>query len=112
MLFLKNLEIYLEKWALLFHAPSGNGEKVLQAWKTTHNNCDIVSGNCPCSISNGCLPPQARLETYKSTTKVLQSPYTSIDHRDCLNINKVPKFLEYQQDNFQKVPKQMILRTY
>lgn len=94
MLFLKNLEIYLEKWALLFHAPSGNGEKVLQAWKTTHNNCDIISGNCPCSISNGCLPPQARLETYKSTHKVLRSPY--IDYWDCLNIKKVPQFLEYK----------------
>lgn len=29
MLFLKNFEIYLEKWVLFFYVFSGNGEKVL-----------------------------------------------------------------------------------
>lgn len=76
-----------ENWVLFFHAQSGNGEEILNTWKTRHNSCDIVSGYCPCSISNGCLPPKARLETFRSTTKVLRSPY--IDYWDCLNINKV-----------------------
>lgn len=73
-----------------FHAPSGNGEEVLKAWKTRHNNCDIISGICPCLIKNGCLPPKARLETFVSTKKILRSPY--IDYWNCLNIKKVKTF--------------------
>uniref|UniRef100_A0A8W8KYF5 Uncharacterized protein n=1 Tax=Magallana gigas TaxID=29159 RepID=A0A8W8KYF5_MAGGI len=78
-----------DNWVLFFHAPSGNGEEVLKAWKTRHNNCDIVSGICPCFISNGCLPPRVRFETFKSSTKVLRSPY--IDYWDCLKISKTSK---------------------
>lgn len=74
-------------WELFFHAPSGNGEEVLKAWKTRHNNCDIISGICPCLIKNGCLPPKARLETFVSTKKILRSPY--IDYWNCLNIKKI-----------------------
>lgn len=83
-----------DNWVLFFHAPSGNGEEVLKAWKTRHNNCDIVSGICPCFISNGCLPPRVRFETFKSSTKVLRSPY--IDYWDCLKISKVKLELSIQ----------------
>nr|XP_034318179.1 uncharacterized protein LOC105337979 isoform X1 [Crassostrea gigas] len=76
-----------EKWELFFHAPSGNGEEVLKAWKTRHNNCDILSGICPCSVKNGCLPLRARIEKYKTNMKTLRSPY--IDYWNCLNIKKV-----------------------
>ncbi|XP_052719648.1 uncharacterized protein LOC128191556 [Crassostrea angulata] len=76
-----------ENWVLIFHATSGSGEDVLKAWKTRHNNCDLLSGICPCSTSNGCLPPKARFETLKSTTKTLRSPY--INYWNSLNINKV-----------------------
>lgn len=75
------------KWELFFHAPSGNGEEVLKAWKTRHNNCDIISGICPCSMKNGCLPLNARMEKYKRNMKTLRSPY--IDYWNCLNIKKV-----------------------
>eukprot|EP00105_Crassostrea_gigas_P001780 XP_011414077.1 PREDICTED: uncharacterized protein LOC105318574 [Crassostrea gigas] len=85
-----------ENWVLIFHATSGNGESVLNAWKARHNKCDIVSGICPCSISNGCLPPKAKLETFKPTTKTLRSPF--IDYWDCLNINKVKFELNVQGD--------------
>eukprot|EP00105_Crassostrea_gigas_P006256 XP_011420121.1 PREDICTED: uncharacterized protein LOC105322915 isoform X2 [Crassostrea gigas] len=85
-----------DDWALIFHAPSGNGEDVLNTWKTRHNNCDIVSGICPCSMSDGCLPPKARIETYKSPSKTLRSPF--IDYWDCLNINKVKFELNVQGD--------------
>ncbi|XP_022321224.1 uncharacterized protein LOC111123273 isoform X1 [Crassostrea virginica] len=76
-----------DDWELVFHAPSGNGENVLKAWKTKHTNCDIVSGKCPCSITNGCLPYKARMETFRSSKRVLRSPY--IDYWNCLNIQKV-----------------------
>lgn len=85
-----------ENWVLFFHAPSGNGEDVLKAWTTRHNNCDIVSGICPCFISNGCLPPRVRFETFKPITKVLRSPY--IDYWDCLKISKVKLELNIQGD--------------
>nr|XP_034299456.1 uncharacterized protein LOC105322914 [Crassostrea gigas] len=74
-------------WELIFHAPSGNGEQFLKSWKTKHNKCDIMSGICPCSMKNGCLPPNARMEKYKTTMKTLRSPY--IDFWSCLNIKKV-----------------------
>ena len=83
----KWLFILTDDWELVFHAPSGNGEDVLKAWKAKHNNCDIVSGKCPCSITNGCLPYKARMETFRSSKKVLRSPY--IDYWNCLNIQKV-----------------------
>ncbi|XP_011414076.3 uncharacterized protein [Magallana gigas] len=76
-----------DNWVLIFHARSGNGKNVLQAWKTRHNNCDIVSQICPCSISDGCLPPNARIECLKSATETLRSPF--IDYWDCLKIKKV-----------------------
>lgn len=83
--------IVLDNWVLIFHARSGNGKNVLQAWKTRHNNCDIVSQICPCSISDGCLPPNARIECLKSATETLRSPF--IDYWDCLKIKKVPSII-------------------
>nr|XP_022321218.1 uncharacterized protein LOC111123269 isoform X3 [Crassostrea virginica] len=81
-------------WELVFHAPSGNGEDVLKAWTTKHSNCDIISGDCPCSINNGCLPFNAQLEKYRSTTKTLRSPY--IDFWSCLDIAKI----KFELDTF------------
>lgn len=80
----------LGTWELFFHAPSGNGEEVLKAWKTIHDNCDIISGICLCSMKNGCLPLNARMEKYKRNMKTLRSPY--IDYWNCLNIKKVKAY--------------------
>ena len=84
---LKFNSIVTEKWELVFHAPSGNGENVLKAWKTKHNSCDIVSGKCQCSVKNGCLPYGAKLEKSGPTRRILRSPY--LDYWNFLNIKKV-----------------------
>mmetsp|Transcript_9482 Transcript_9482/g.17879 ORF Transcript_9482/g.17879 Transcript_9482/m.17879 type:complete len:237 (-) Transcript_9482:112-822(-) len=79
------------KWELIFHAPSGNGEDVLKAWTTKHTpKCDILSyasGDCQCTVTNGCLPLSARLEKMRSSTKILRSPL--IDFWKCINVKTV-----------------------
>ena len=79
--------IFTGEWELIFHAPSGNGENVVAAWKKRHGNCDLMSGCCPCSMKDGCLPYNAKLETFRTSRKILKSPY--LDFWNSLNIKKV-----------------------
>ncbi|XP_061184335.1 uncharacterized protein LOC133192328 [Saccostrea echinata] len=75
-------------WQLVFHAVSGNGESVLDTWKTKNTKCDMFSKNCPCSTTNGCLPQNLRLETLGVVPrKILRSPL--IDYWDCLDVHQV-----------------------
>lgn len=80
--------IIVGKWELIFHAPSGIGESVLETWKRKNTKCDVFTGNCPCSIYNGCLPNNTSLEKHtRYHKKILRSPY--IDYWECYNIQKV-----------------------
>ena len=81
------ISMYTGEWELVFHAPSGNGENVVAAWKKRHGNCDLMSGCCPCSMKDGCLPYNAKLETFRTSRKILKSPY--LDLWNSLNIKKV-----------------------
>ncbi|XP_062583861.1 uncharacterized protein LOC134245606 [Saccostrea cucullata] len=75
-------------WQLVFHAVSGNGESILETWKTKNARCDMFSKDCSCSTANGCLPQNLRFETLGVVPRrILRSPL--IDYWDCLNVLQV-----------------------
>ncbi|XP_061184824.1 uncharacterized protein LOC133192833 [Saccostrea echinata] len=83
-------------WELVFHAVSGSGENVTEAWRTKYKKeCDLFKNNCPCSIKDGCLPSSFKMETLGSCPrKHLRS--VKIDYWNCLDVKKVKLALNSQ----------------